>query len=371
MYSFFLPLLANIAARSWPAAGLYEDLQHAFRFAAAPGGPSGDRTKTKESPRTEARAEAATWITDETSLPYPLLSSGASSEGRSGHAKTSPPPTVADLAVLQLLFFLCPLTDYKHPLLSPALLLLDFFASKLSAFPLFLTDNPTRPLRPGVEARSAESSSLRVPELEPPEEEDKASGGQREGHSGSGEEQGNPEEDRLRKNALAERGRPPGTKNREVMGSDPATDAGGRDEQVVRSSLPPVLPLSRVAVALQVLSLQHQVQAASGRYMPSSFSLAVALLRTAIENLQERSVATAQRKSEKATAGARVCGTADPKETLAVDVVRVVEAVIATLRSQARQLVRSPDTQAQQPLSGVAESRRDTSIIEASESPTP
>ncbi|PHJ24049.1 nop14-like family protein [Cystoisospora suis] len=337
LYSFFLPLLANIAARTWPATSLHEDLQHAFRFAPAVGGPTGDTTKTKESSSTGARAESATWIRDDTSLPYPLLSSGALSEGRSAHAKTSPPPTVADLAVIQLLFFLCPLTDYKHPLLSPSLLLLDFFASKLSAFPLFLTDNPTRPLRPGVKARSAQSAPLRVPELDPAEE-DKASGGQSEGHSGSGEEHGDPEADRLRQNPLA--GRPLGMKNRKVTGDDPATDAGGREEQVVGSALPPVLPLSRVAVALQVLSLQHQVQAASGRYMPSSFSLAIALLRTAIENLQERSIARAQRKSEKATAGARLCGTTDAKDILAetVDVVRVVEAVIATLRSQAREL---------------------------------
>lgn len=354
VFSFFFPLLANIAARAWPSPGLSEDLQHALGLAAGRGCESGllkNNTTREQRRKAEAGSralEGAAWMNDDAFLPYPLLSSGDASR----RAKTSPPPGVADLAVLQLVFLLCPLTDYRHPLVSPALLLLDFFASKLSAFPLFLTDNPTRPPRLGVDTSPAEASSLHVPELALGLDEEGAYREPPEGHSGSGEEHARLTDDGSQGNVLQQhRGPLQGKEGREAVGGSSAVEGSAKEAQVGRSSLPPILPLSRVALALQVLSLQRQVQTASSRYMPSFFSLSVALLRTAIENLQESGRPASQAGRGKPAAEARPSGAstaaeagkADAEQALCAgkeELVRVAEAVIATLHAQASQLVR-------------------------------
>ncbi|KFG44002.1 Nop14-like family protein, partial [Toxoplasma gondii GAB2-2007-GAL-DOM2] len=144
VFSFFFPLLVNMAARVAPQAlpaQLFSLLSSSFSSDAAgdkilkqSGTKRGnaERTGEKALPRDAVHALSVA-SQDDASLPYPLLSVGESLKESS-----VVPPTPADLAVLHLLFLLCPLTDFRHPLLSCAFLLLDFFSSFFSSFSLAL-----------------------------------------------------------------------------------------------------------------------------------------------------------------------------------------------------------------------------------------
>ncbi|KEP66059.1 UNVERIFIED_CONTAM: hypothetical protein HHA_313130 [Hammondia hammondi] len=273
VFSFFFPLLVNMAARVAPhalPAQLFSLLSSSFssdasgdkglRQSDTKRGKNAERTREKALPRDAVHALSVA-SQDDASLPYPLLCVGESLKESS-----AVPPTPADLAVLHLLFLLCPLTDFRHPLLSGAFMLLDFFSSFFSSFPLALAAG----VRPS-------SRQLFLPPLPTSEAAaalacSEAERVRREAQSGNAED---------REGAKLDLPHGPAA----LSGDRQPAEKRGDKEQVARAQgpIPPCLSPDALGTCMQLLLLQRMAMHASGRVFPSFFTLALALLRTLLD----------------------------------------------------------------------------------------
>ncbi|KYF48284.1 Nop14-like family protein [Toxoplasma gondii ARI] len=316
VFSFFFPLLVNMAARVAPQAlpaQLFSLLSSSFSSDAAgdkilkqSGTKRGnaERTGEKALPRDAVHALSVA-SQDDASLPYPLLSVGESLKESS-----VVPPTPADLAVLHLLFLLCPLTDFRHPLLSCAFLLLDFFSSFFSSFSLALAAGvrpslhrlPLPPL-PTSEAAAALACS-------------EAQKVRREAPSGSAENREGENRDLPQVHASLSGDRQPAEKR-------------GDKDQVARAHgpIPPCLSPDAVDTCMQILLLQRMAMHASGRVFPSFFTLALALLRTLLEPEGRAEGQKPEKAKEK-----------ENSPFTDTDRIKMAQAVLATLRAQTTQM---------------------------------
>ncbi|PFH34261.1 hypothetical protein BESB_074130 [Besnoitia besnoiti] len=297
VFSFFFPLLVNMSARVSPEAlppELFSLLSSAFSplEGTSQRGAVGEESEAdsdagkksgKKGKKSKNGAEAAkaglprdtlhafsVASSDESSLPYPLLSAGAPVKKPSSSATV--PPAAADLAVLHFLFLACPLTDFRHPLLSPALLLLDFFASMRSSFSL----SQGAAARPSAERRA-------LPPALPASEAALTAAVSAAEHMLKNVEQSGKQAPQRKETRSAARGET----EQEAQGAE--------------SGLPPAVAASSIDTSLQILLLQRIAMRASGRFFPSFFSLAIALLRTLLQSA-EGGKANAQESQEIAKA---------------------------------------------------------------------